>query len=185
MKRNFNISVLYLVGFISVVFGIALLINPNYPRLVFAGESSVATWMSGVLLVICGSLSLVLAGKRGRLPWLAIATFFFVLAIDERFMIHEYVKQRLVFAYADSSWFVREAAVITGSLIGGIVAFILWRQLSPVGQSLLSGAVILGTVSVVIDIADAGVLWEEFAKVLAEVLITTTLLTKISAPDIS
>jgi hypothetical protein len=185
MRAGSHFSALFLIGFVIVVFGIALVINPHYPRLVFAGESSVATWVSGMLLVICGTLCLVTANRSGGFPWLVFTTFFFALAIDERFMIHEYIKQRLIFDYPDSSWIVREVAVIVGTLGGGIVSIMLWRQLPAVSRYLLSGAVILGTASVVIDIADAGVLWEESAKLLAEILITTALLAKISVPDIS
>jgi hypothetical protein len=185
MKPGFNIPALFLIGFVIGVFGIALVINPHYPRLILVGESSVATWMSGMLLVTCGTLCLVIANRTRWIPWLAFTTFFFVLAIDERFMIHEYIKQHLVFAYPDSSWIIREVAVIAGALGGGVVSIVLWRQLPGVSRYLLSGAVILGTASVVTDIADAGVLWEEIAKLLAEILITTALLAKISAPDIS
>lgn len=185
MKPAFSISILFLLGFVVVVFGLAWMINPHYPRLILVGESSIATWMSGTLLVMCGTLCLVVANRSGWYPWLVIVAFFFVLAIDERFMIHEYFKQRLVFAHPDASWLLHEVAVIVGACIGAIVSVILWPQIAAVSRRLLLCAVVLGLVSVVIDIADAGVLCEEIAKLLAEILITTALLAKISNADIS
>jgi hypothetical protein len=185
MKPPFIYSSVFLIAFLIAVFGIAWRINPNYPRLILAGESSVATWASGMLLVMCGTFSLVLANRSKSLTWLSAATFFFVLAIDERFMIHEYIKQRLVFGYPSSSNLVHELPVVGGAIIGSVMSFLLWHNLSRGARLLLLGAVILGTVSVVIDIMDAGVIMEEVAKILAEVMITIALLSKISAENIS
>jgi hypothetical protein len=184
MKHPFIISSAFLITFLIAVFGIAWRINTNYPRLIFAGESSVATWVSGMLLVMCGTFSLVLANRSKSLTWLSAATFFFVLAVDERFMMHEYIKQRLIFGYPSSSNLVHELPVIGGALVGSGMSFLLWRDLSRGARLLLLGGVILGSVSVVIDIMDAGVITEEIAKILAEVMITIALLSKISIQDV-
>jgi len=157
----------------------ALAFNPHFPQLVIVGESSVGTWMSGVLLVISASASLIIGMRRGDNFWFYMTVFFLVLALDERFMFHEHLKERLIFMGVH--WrFIYELPVMIGAGIGAFVAYRLNARLKGASRLLLYSAVGLGTTSIVIDILSAGVLWEECAKLLAELVMACAVLKKVT-----
>jgi len=166
------------VFFVLVLF-IALASNHYYPVLIIAGESSVGTWLSGVLLVVSATVALIIGMRRGWFPWFLIAAFFFVLALDERFMFHERMKEYIIFHVTHNfsrSRLINELPVISAAGVGGVVSFMLWRHLHGRSRVLLLCAAILGTASVAIDVLEAGVLWEECCKLLAELSIACALL---------
>jgi len=171
-----------LVVFFVLVFSVAIALNPHYPMLVIAGESSVGTWLSGVLLIISATVSLITGMRKGWLPWFLVAAFFSVLALDERFMFHERLKEKIIFSYHHgtvvSRW-VYELPVIAGACAGAAIAFLLWRYLHGASRVLLLCAAFLGSASVAIDVLGAGVLWEECFKLLAELLIACVLLREV------
>jgi hypothetical protein len=167
--------------FFAIVFIISFLNNPYYPANVIAGEASVGTWASGVLLVMSATVSLILGMRRGWFPWSVVAIFFLVLALDERFMLHESVKGRIIFHYQldpARQHLIAELPVIAGALVGGLISFILWRHLRRTGRMLLVGAIVLGIASMTIDVLALGVLWEDSFKVFAELLVTGALLSE-------
>jgi hypothetical protein len=167
--------------FLAVVFTIAFMNNRHYPTNVIAGESSVGTWASGVLLVMSGTISLIFGMRRGWFPWSVVAIFFLILALDERFMLHEAVKMRIIFHYGldpAQQHLVAELPVIFGAALGALVSFSLWKHFHKTGRGLLIGAIVLGTASVTMDVFALGVLWEDSFKVFAELLVTTALLSE-------
>jgi hypothetical protein len=168
--------------FLAVVFTVAFVNNRYYPANVIAGESSVGTWASGVLLVISATISLIFGMRRGWFPWSVVAIFFLVLALDERFMLHEGAKHRILFHYGldpSRQHLVAELPVIAGALLGTLVAFILWRHIRRTARMLLVGAIVLGLASVTIDVFALGVLWEDSFKVFAELLVVCALLMEV------
>lgn len=168
--------------FLAVVFTVAFFNNRYYPASVIAGESSVGTWASGVLLVMSATISLIFGMRRGWFPWSVVAIFFLVLALDERFMLHEGVKGKIIFHYGldpAQQHLVAELPVIGGALLGAFVAFTLWRHIHRRGRVLLVGAIVLGIASVTIDVLALGVLWEDSFKVFAELLVVCALLTEV------
>jgi hypothetical protein len=170
--------------FISV-FTIAFIFHPHYPLLVIAGESSVGTWMSGVLLITCAIISLLIGMKGSWWPWLPTTLFFFLLALDERFMFHEQLKERLVFSYHPTfgtSHLFYEIPVMVGALFGGLMTYLLWQHLRNCRPLLLSAA-LLGTLSVVFDITSASVLLEECFKLLGELMLAVALVKRTGASD--
>jgi hypothetical protein len=167
--------------FISV-FAIAFIFHPHYPLLVIAGESSVGTWMSGVLLISCAMVSLIIGMKIGWWPWRPTTVFFFLLALDERFMFHEQVKERLVFSYHSifgSSHLFYELPVMIGASLGVLMTYLLWQHLRD-SRLLLLSAALLGALSVVFDITSAGVVLEECFKLLGELMLVVALVKKVS-----
>src|SRR5882672_10544044 len=179
-RRSTSKAVGLLCVFFVVVFLVALAFNSNYPVLIMAGESSVATWMSGVLLVVSATASMIISMRRGWLPWLFISAFFFVLALDERFMFHERMKEHIIFNFTHNvvrSRLLNELPVMIAARAGAFVTFILWRHLQH-GRNriLLFCATVLGTASVTVDVLAAGVLWEECFKLLAELSMACALL---------
>ena len=179
-RRSASKAVGLLCVFFILVFLVALTFNSNYPVLILAGESSVGTWMSGVLLVVSATASMIISMRRGWLPWFFIAAFFFMLALDERFMFHERMKEHIIFNITHNvsrSRLLNELPVIVAACVGVVVAFILWRNLlHGRNRILLFCAAILGTASVTVDVLAAGVLWEECFKLLAELSIACALL---------
>lgn len=168
--------------FLAVVFTIAFVNNRYYPANVIAGESSVGTWVSGMLLVMSATISLIFGMRRGWFPWSVLSIFFLVLALDERFMLHEGMKNRIIFHFSLNparQHLVAELPVVAGALVGAAMAFILWRQLRRTGRMLLVGAIVLGVASVTIDVLALGVLWEDSFKVFAELLVVCALLTEV------
>lgn len=181
MSRN-DVAIGIVCTFLVVVYAVAFI---NYSPLlgsVIAGETSVATWASGMLLVMSATISLIFAVRRGWFPWTFISLFFLLLALDERFMFHEGIKADIIFYYSldpSQNPMVAEVPVIIGAMAGIAVAVILWRRLNSRGRRLLVGAVVLGAASVVMDIFALGVLFEDSFKVFAELAVTSALLSDV------
>lgn len=178
MRISARISILLVCGFFVAVFAVAFWWNASYPVLVLGGEDSVGTWMSGALLTFMASLCLFISMHQRWYPWLILAAFFLLLALDERFMFHERIKERIIFSFhTDSlSRWLYELPVIAGACAGVFAAIVLWQHLPVKTRMLLPVVVLLGTTSVIIDVLAAGVLWEECFKLLAELLMVTVLL---------
>lgn len=182
MMPRYAIAIGFVCAFLTVVFAAAFIYNPRYPSQVIAGESSVATWASGMLLVMSATIALVFAVRRGWMPWTIVALFFLLLGLDERFMFHERMKSKIIFRYSidpTQQSIVAELPVLIGTLAGIMIALTLWRRLSGKGKMFLLSAAVLGTVSVVFDVLALGVLPEDSFKVFAELLIVCALLTEV------
>ncbi|HMJ71432.1 MAG TPA: hypothetical protein VK508_21195 [Cyclobacteriaceae bacterium] len=180
--RSYYIAFGILCLFLVVVFTIAFLNNRYYPAYIIAGESSAGTWASGALLVMSATISLVFGMRRGWFPWSVVAVFFLVLAVDERFMLHEALKTKIIFHYGldpARQYLLAELPVMGGAVLGMVISFVLWRQFRRTGRTLLVGAILLGIASVTIDVFALGVLWEDSFKVVAELLVTGALLSEI------
>lgn len=178
MRAGYFKVLTLLVSFFILVFTGAFAFNRQFPQLVITGEASVGTWMSGALLIMSATLCLILVMRAKAFPWLLLATFFFILALDERFMFHEQLKTQLIFSYGLGSRWMYELPVILGAIVGIFAAGLLWLQLDGTGRALLASAVVLGSISVLLDILASGVLWEECCKLIAELLVTCALLRK-------
>jgi hypothetical protein len=174
MRRYIGIAIVCL--FFGVVLGAALVRNSNFPIYAFAGESSAGTWLSGALLTICAAVCIVLGMRENGWQWFGIAVFFLLLAADEHFMLHEQLKEHLIFTDHTRSRSVYELPVLGGAAIGLVVSFVLWKLLQGSGRYLLLTAIGFGAVSVAMDVLTAGVLWEDACKLLGELAITCALL---------
>ena len=165
--------------FVVITFLIAFYLNPQYPAGIIAGESSDATWLSSIMLGACAAFSLVISMHRGR-KWVFISVFFALLSLDEHFMFHERIKERIIFNSGGTApKLISESPVIVGMIAGLVVAYILWNQLASPGRRFLVAAIILGMASAIIDIFSAGVLVEDSLKVIAELAITCAMLTEV------
>jgi hypothetical protein len=186
--RNPHFIASVVVGaFFAMVLGISFVFNSHYPVLVISGESSVGTWISGALLVTASVLSMVIGMKKGWLPWILFFLFFIVLALDERFMFHEQLKEQMIFNMkpVSASWhWIYELPVLFGSFMGVLIAMLLWRNLCRRGKILLLCAVFLGSISVAFDIFTAGAFIEDILKLLAELFITIALIGEIDTARI-
>jgi len=184
MRRSSKNAILLLSVFLLVVLAAAFWSTRHFPALVFGGEDSVGTWVSGTMLTIMATICMVISIRERWYPWVFLTIFFLLLSVDERFMLHEQLKQHIIFSSGtDSRWFY-ELPVIAGALAGMFVAFVLWRNLKWEGRVLLLIAVLFGLASVVIDIAAAGVFWEECCKLLAELAMVSGLVGRVGATKI-
>lgn len=176
MRPHTSVGVYALCTFFIFGLGIAFFFNRNFPVLAVASESSVGTWISGVLLSCCASANLIISIHRGWYPWVLFTSFFFLLAADEHFMFHERLKDWIIFSNSKSIIIIGELPVMAGALIGGWVSWILWSRLGKFCRTLLLGAVFFGTASVILDVVGSAALWEECLKLMAELAIACALL---------
>ena len=184
MKAYTQVVVFLCVLFIFF-FVVAITLHPYNPVLILAGESSPGTWLSGVLLTIAATATLITGMRRGWYPWYIAAIFFFILAVDERFMFHEQLKEKIIFSFdtATTSPWLYELPVILGALAGVALTASLWRHLHMASRILLICAAVFGSISVCIDIVRAGVVWEECFKLLAELALVCSLLREVTTSD--
>src|ERR671921_2149523 len=69
-----------------------------------ASEQTPMTWLQSVILVVSGCAAALIAallrhtgaGTRARMPWWLLASGFAALAVDERFAIHERVRDGIL-----------------------------------------------------------------------------------------
>ncbi len=168
--------------FVAVFFAVAISLNQRHPVLVIAGEDSPATWLSGALLIANATLSGTIAYREGWFPWIVLTAFFFLLAIDERFMIHETLKDHILHSRGkDVALWIKELPVMIGALTGLAVAVILFQKMNMTGKVLLSVAVLFGLISVVMDIFSLGVIPEEICKLVGEISLCIALFVRSQA----
>ena len=183
MRKSEKTAVILLCSFFIIVFAVAFIWYRHYPMLVIAGEDSVGTWMSGVLLVMSGTISMLIGVREGKVFWFVASSFFLLLACDERFMFHEQLKEKIIFSYADNlgaSRWIAESPVLVGACVGAIMTYFLWLHLNNKSKFLLALAMLFGSASVVIDVMSSGVFWEECFKLSGELAICCALVLKAS-----
>ena len=165
--------------FFFVVFAIAFLFSGDTATTIIAGEDSVGSWMSGVLLIISAAVSANAASVRKPYPWLLFTIFFALLAVDENFMIHEGLKRWIVFsrfeATGEAVYWIGELPVIAGAFVGALVAFVMWRHVDQKARWLIALGVIFGLISVTMDVVAYGVVWEDSCKLIGELAVTSAL----------
>ncbi len=175
-------AIALLIIFSALVLWFAYRANLFFPMRAIAGEQSAGTWLSGVLLIMMASLSLILSMRVGWYPWILLTLFFLLLAADEHFMYHEYIKERIIFSGTRSKW-LYELPAIFGACVGCAVSAVIWKSIHKNNRTLLIIAIAMGAGSVVIDVLAAGVLWEELLKLSAELIVVSMLLIEISQRD--
>lgn len=183
MKRADNWAVVFLCSFFVIVFAVAFTWFRHYPMLVIAGENSVGTWMSGVLLVISGTISLLIGMRQEKIFWFVTASFFLLLACDERFMFHEQLKEKIIFSLSTNtrvSPLIAELPVLAGACLGAIMTYLLWRHFNIKSRLLLMLAMLLGSASVIIDVLSTGVFWEECLKLTGELAICCSMILNVN-----
>jgi hypothetical protein len=176
--RRYNVAVCLLCTFFVVSLGLAFFFNRNFPIQAVGAESSVGTWVSGVLLSCCAAVVLVIGMNEGWRPWAFLTIFFFLLAADEHFMFHERMKEWIIFSYTEPSLIFRESPAIFGALVGAAISWMLWTRLKSLSRMLLLVAVLLGGASVVLDVAGISALPEEILKLMAELAIGCALMAR-------
>lgn len=171
-------AVIAICFFFAGILAVGFYSSAYFPARVVIGEASIGTWISGALLIMCSTLCMVMAMQKSVWPWCVLALFFAVLALDERFMFHERLKEQIIFSAATATRWIYELPVMVGALGGAAMAYLLWKNLHKTGRLLLIIAAAMGTLSVLIDIMASGVIWEESLKLIAELVVTCILVQK-------
>ncbi|MEJ1239726.1 hypothetical protein WBG78_16435 [Chryseolinea sp. T2] len=169
-------GIFFLCVFFVTVIAAAVYRSMPYPLQATSGESSAGTWLSGVLLAVGATCSLINGMQSRNWKWYVIALFFLLLAADEHFMFHERLKEWLIFTDHSRPFWFYEAPVLIGAAAGVLVAYTLARMLQGSGRLLLFIGAVLGSISVIMDVLAAGVLFEDVFKLLAELTIACALL---------
>lgn len=178
MRKHLGVKILCV--FFTLYFIVAFFLQRNFPVRVVAGEESPGTWMSGALLVMGATISLIIGIREGWWPWSLLFIFFIVLALDERFMFHEQLKANIIFFYGRStSPFSYELPVILAACMGVGVIYTLRQYVHGASRTGLVCAAVLGSLSVILDVLSIGIFFEECFKLLAELCIVCTLLHKV------
>lgn len=128
---------------------------PDYGRFV-GDEDTPVTWLQSVLLVVVAVLGAAVAARRwlagGRLwPWIALAPGFAWLAVDERFVIHERLRDEVLAERLPKllPWGEAGDVVLLVYAVGGV--FVAWAVLRELrgdrlaAAAFVAGLVLLGT----------------------------------------
>jgi len=181
MKSPSCKGITVLIVFFLIVLAVSLYASRPFYPLALAGESSVGTWLSGVLLVLSAAFCLIIGLRQKTVLWFGTTAFLLLLALDERFMFHEQMKERLVFIFhsaLNAPWLC-ELPVLFASAVGVCISFLLWKEFTATNRVLLGFTVGLGLVSVAFDVWAAGVLIEECAKLFAELILSCALVRQV------
>lgn len=132
-----------------------------------ASEQTPMTWLQSVVLVLCAAAAalvahlLALTGGTGRRTWLLLAGGFAALTFDERFAIHERVRDGLLAPRGVSVPFLPWVApgdflVLGIGTLGLLLLPLVWRAVSPspAARTALVLGVALAVVAVGLDSID-------------------------------
>lgn len=149
----------------------ALLVAGGWPRwwLWIASEQTPMTWLQSVTLVLAGAAALLtsvvlgLAGvpARQRWVWGALGAGLGALALDERFALHERLRDGVLAPRGISvpllTWVAPGDFVVMGIAVAGLLLLPrVWAAVAtdPAARRALAVAVVLGLVAVGIDSVD-------------------------------
>jgi len=146
--------------------GLVLAGWPSYWRYI-ASEQTPMTWLQSVVLVVAGCASALVAllaariGDRDGRPWWLLAVGFSVLALDERFALHERVRDGYLAPRGVTVPFLPWVApgdfvVLTIALVGLAALPLVWRGVGDdvwARRALVLG-VVLAVASVGLDSVD-------------------------------
>jgi hypothetical protein len=167
----------------ALVVAVSFVFNRHYPESVLSGENSTGTWLSVFLLAGSCTATLIIGMQRTGFCWWVVSAFFFMLALDERFMFHERLKQYIVFSSADPAsvpFYLAEAGVLGGIIIGASMACLMWKHTLSKGRLFLVLGVAFGSLSAILDIADHCLFLEDLCKLLGETMVFMYLLGEIA-----
>ena len=134
-----------------------------------ASEQTPMTWLQSVILVVVGCLAALVAlvlrqtgaTGRDRWSWWLLAAGFAALALDERFAVHERVRDGFLAPRGVSVPFLPWVApgdflVMTIGLAGLVALPLVWSAVKPdrAARTALLVAVVLGVVAVGLDSID-------------------------------
>lgn len=180
-----------LLAIVAAVTLVIILAEWPWIERAIALEDAPIAWFQSTLIAASAVVSLCHATlDRGRpRTWYVVAAALFMLAIDERFMGHERLKEWIWVQMFDGD--VNRAGrwpdvPILFYAIGGAatVAWIARAVRSRFAARLIWSAITVGTVALVMDVTSQSIalqIWEELLELLAEALFFIGLLTALAS----
>jgi hypothetical protein len=179
------------IAVIAIVTGAILVLHWPWLELAFAAEHAPIAWVQSTVLaasaVAC--LAHALTRSRGTRGWSLSAMGLFALALDERFMGHERLKEWIWLEIFDGDvrrlWIWGDLPVLVNGLIAlGAAIWIVRQTRSRAAALWIALAVLLGAVALAMDLATTSLTvqtWEELVELAAESCFLAA--TLVSLPD--
>jgi len=155
-------------------------------------EEAPIAWLQSTVLAAgaVGCLAHGLIGSRGTLGWSLSAMGLFALALDERFMGHERLKEWIWLEIFDGDvrrlWIWGDLPIlIDGSIALAAAVWIVRQTRSRAAAVFLAIAAGLGAVAVVMDLATTSLsvqMWEELIELAAESCFLAATLVSLPTP---
>ncbi len=166
----------------------SFVVNRHYPLSVLSGEKSVGTWVSVFLLSASTAFAFVIMMKKGFFPWMPVILFLFTLAIDERFMFHESLKEMIIFSQRPhlsphSLW--GELPVILAGIVGGGIVLLIWKNIQRGNRLFILLAMCFGGLSVLLDVTNRLLIVEDLAKICGELFLAICFLREVGSAQYS
>jgi hypothetical protein len=151
-------------------------------------EDAPLAWLQSTLLAASAAICLCHAVLTGRAGWHVVAAALFALALDERFMGHERLKEWIWLELFDGDWNRAGRWPDVPILLEGVIgAGAIWWIVRGTGRGhpsrLLWSALAVGAVALIIDVASQSIavqIWEELLELIAETLFLAALLASLN-----
>lgn len=148
---------------------ISVWLHPQGVSGTFAGEQSVATFLSAASLLTLTVLCWVKSFHDEK-RWLVFSLFFFIALVDEVFMLHEHIKDLLIFKFPEHPHLFHESATLVSGIVGAVVCVMLVRQMQSGNKKLIYLSALAGAGSLFCDVLSLGIIPEEILKLVAELV---------------
>ena len=181
-RQKFNLVFSLLsAGFLLFLFFTLRAAHP-WIRTAFVGERAPGTWLSSVLLISCGMISIILSMFRKEFfIFIILSLGCFFMALDERFMFHEMFKSFILFDIFDGNHLKMgkwgELFIFFYLASGLTILIIILKKIKEnLFRILFIVAIAIGSLSFLFDIFHLNALWEDLFKIFAEYLLLSSLL---------
>jgi len=173
-----------------------LALNWPWLELAFGVEEAPIAWLQSTVLAAgaIGCLAHGLTRLRGTLGWSLSALGLFALALDERFMGHERLKEWIWSEIFDGDagrlWLWGDAPIlVNGAIALAAAAWVVRETRSRAATVWIAGAAVLGAAALAMDFASTSLsvqVWEELIELTAESCFLAAVLVSLpgaAAPD--
>jgi hypothetical protein len=180
------------IAMLTIVFTITIaVVFAEWPFIerAIALEDAPIAWLQSTLIVASAVTCLCRGIMSGRPAWNAIAAALLVLALDERFMGHERLKEWIWLEFFDADWSRAgrwpDVPMLFVAAVGAAVVTWITREI-PAGYpaGLMWAALAAGAAALAMDVVWQTLemqLWEELLELLAETLFFTSLLVPLNS----
>jgi hypothetical protein len=182
LKVSFSFLPLFIIFIVALVFVLSTLYL-YWPSLVgFESDNTPASWFSSALL-FSGIIIFIRLLIERILPigiGLFLFSAFFVMSLDEQFMLHEYWKfiwSDKVFGHSNNS-ILKELPMISVGSVGFLATLFLFKILPKQSAFIMLVGFFIGAIALYIDLfADGPILqFEELFEIFAEVFFLSAFL---------
>jgi hypothetical protein len=177
---------------IATVTAAILALNWPWLELAFATEDAPIAWLQSTVLAASAIVCVAHGAtrSRGTLGWSFSALGLFALALDERFMGHERLKEWMWLSIFHGDvqrlWIWGDAPILANGAIALAAAVWIARQTRSLAAVIWLGiAATLGAIALAMDLATTSIvvqIWEELIELTAESCLLAAALVSLPAP---